>query len=251
MNKQDDSIKSYWVGLVAIVFGVALLATISFGKNPNPRVLPPNSHAYGMTYAEWSARWWQWAISMPLDHHPLADTADCSTGQVGPVWFLGGSFGASATVERKCSVPAGKAIFFPIVDLECSNLEGPPFFGATAADRRACARALIDSGGPDGSGDGVSNLFCEIDGVLLQDLTMYRVTSPNFDFVAPLTNNALGVPGGPGESVGDGYYLLLAPLSARKLLAPPSVGNHTIHFGGTLNYFNFTLDITYHLTVGP
>jgi len=31
----------------------------------NPGVLPPNSHAFGMTYNEWSAKWWQWAVNIP------------------------------------------------------------------------------------------------------------------------------------------------------------------------------------------
>jgi len=59
---------------------------------------------------------------MPIDHHPLYDTADCSAGQSGPVWFLGGTF---TTIEqspgvvvgianRTCTVPADKALFFPI-----------------------------------------------------------------------------------------------------------------------------------------
>src|SRR5690242_15482225 len=60
--------------------------------NPNPGVIPVNASPYGATYGEWSARWWQWAFSLPVDHHPLFDTADCSAGQSGPVWFLGASF---------------------------------------------------------------------------------------------------------------------------------------------------------------
>jgi hypothetical protein len=35
------------------------------------------------------------------------------------------------------------------------------------------------------------------------------------------------------------------------MLAPLSVGEHTVHFGGTYSDFGFTLDITYHLTVAP
>ena len=42
--------------------------------------------------------------------------------------------------------------------------------------------------------------------------------------------------------VGDGIYIMLAPLAA---------GEHTVHFHGRLPDFgNFTLDILYHLTVG-
>jgi hypothetical protein len=208
----------------------ALLPTFSFSSNPNPGVLPPNSHAYGMTYAEWSARWWQWAVSMPLDHNPLNDTADCSTAQLGKVWFLGGAFGPDAKPIRECNVPVGKALFFPIVDVDCSSLELPPFFGGTPEERRACVRAMVDT---------VFDLAAEIDGVS-QDLTNYRATSPDFHFVVP-DNNVLFVPAGSGDMAADGYYLLLAPLSK---------GQHTIHFKGTFGTPSFSVEETYHLTVG-
>src|SRR5262249_11776095 len=66
------------------------LAGGSFGQNPfptgnaNPGVFTPNSSPYGKTYGEWSAAFWQWEFSLPVDHHPLFDTAPASTGQSGP-----------------------------------------------------------------------------------------------------------------------------------------------------------------------
>src|SRR5262245_11884284 len=47
----------------------------------NPGVLPPQSNPYGASYGEWSAKWWQWAFSMPHTDHPLFDTAPVSEGQ--------------------------------------------------------------------------------------------------------------------------------------------------------------------------
>lgn len=221
------------LAVVAAVFAVALLPATSLSGNPNPGVLPPQSEAFGMTYAEWSAKWWQWAVSMPLDHNPLADTADCSAGQIGTVWFLGGYFSPFPPPlgPRECNVPAGKALFFPIANSDCSTLEAPPFFGATPEARLACVREIVDT---------LIDLSAEIDGVPVEDLTIYRATSPDFHFVAP-DNNLLGVPGGSGEMTADGYYLLLAPLPA---------GQHTIHFGGTFPLLGFAVDETYHLTVG-
>jgi len=217
---------------LALLLAVTLLPTLSFCANPNPRVLPPNSTLYGMSYGEWSARWFQWAASMPLDDHPLADTADCSRGQLGPVWFLGGSFTVSNVVIRNCRVPAGKALFFPIVNVDCSSLEQPPFFGDTPGARRTCATEIIDT---------VTDLSAEVDGEALHHLRLYRATSPNLVFAVP-PDNVLGVAADSGEMVADGYYLMLEPLP---------VGRHTIHFSGTIGVFNFTLDITYHLTVRP
>lgn len=189
--------------------------------NQNPRVLPPVSSVFGHTYAEWSEMWWHWYIPQTSSSNALTD---CSFGQSGKVWFLE-AFGTT------CAVPSGTALFFPIVNAECSNLESPPFFGGTSADRSACAKALIDD---------TINLAAEIDGVPVQNVTAYRVQSPDFDFTAP-ADNLNGIPAGSGQSTADGYYLLLAPLSA---------GPHTIHFTGTFADFGFTIDTTYHLVVG-
>lgn len=220
--------------LIALGLGLLLtmlLPTTSFGSNSNPGVIPPNKPAYGMTYGEWSARWWQWATSMSMDKHPLADTAGCSRGQFGPVWFLGGNFSGSTGGTRKCTVPAGKALFFPIVNVDCSSLEAGDFYGATAVERRACARGIVDH---------VTDLAVEIDGVSLTSLTKYRATSPNIVFALAPLPNVLGVVAGSGELVGDGYYLLLAPLSS---------GQHTIHFKGTFSQWGVTVGETYSVTV--
>lgn len=201
------------------------------GNQGNLKVMPPQSHAFGKTYAQWSAQWWQWALSLPVDQNPFFDETGCANGangQSGPVWFLTGVISVSGTAVRDCTVPTGKALFFPIINTECSTLEPPPFHGDNEAELRACA-----------TGVAFDDVFAEIDGVPVQNLDRYLVQSPLFIFTVP-ENNALGVPAGTGESVANGVYLMLHPLSA---------GEHVIHFGGTYPSFAFSLDITYHLTV--
>jgi hypothetical protein len=249
MNRKKLIVVSILLGLTVAVPGVPG----AFAKNPNPGVLPPQSHAFGMTYGEWSAAWWQWAFSLPTDHHPLFDTADCSAGQSGKVFFLGGTFvttmNPSGTIvgvaNRNCTVPAGKALFFPIINTECSTLEGN---GTTDAALRECAEFFQDH---------AIDLEGTIDGVPLQNLESYRVQSPLFTY-GPLPNKnvlqSFGVnapAGATSPAVADGVYLLLAPLS---------VGNHTLHFSGDQSFsiaagdpfdFEFELDVTYNLTVAP
>ena len=72
------------------------------GNGGNPRVYPPGSRPFGLSYGEWSARWWQWAYSMPVTGHPLFDEtgADCAAGQSGPV--------SSANVRTPAMSPARK-----------------------------------------------------------------------------------------------------------------------------------------------
>jgi hypothetical protein len=88
-------------------------------------VIPADQVAFGNTYGEWASRWVQWVLSIPTGTNPALDTsgANCAQGQAGPAWFLAGNFGGALT--RTCTVPAGKALFFPLVD---------GLFGAGAGD---------------------------------------------------------------------------------------------------------------------
>src|ERR1043166_2405529 len=234
--------------LLAVLWQVGLCpvhADLVANNLKNPRIFPLGSSPYGKTYGEWSAEHWKWTFSLPVDHHPLTDTADCSAGQSGPVWFLGGTFTTTtegnvtiATATRDCSVPPGKALFFPIINNECSTLEGN---GTTDAELRSCAKFFQDH---------AHDLTCTIDGVAVQNLDSYRAQSPLFTY-GPLPDNnileSFGVnapAGSTSASVADGVYVMLAPLSA---------GSHTIHFTGALSLrtangdpfdLEFRLDIT-------
>jgi hypothetical protein len=196
--------------------------------NPNPGVIPPDARYHGLTYSEWQARWWQWVFSLPAANNPILPGGNVLQGQTDHVWFLTGVFG---TEVRDITIPAGTALFVPIVNTECSTIEPPPFHGDNEAELRACAKAFIDS---------TSGLACEIDGASLQNLSAYRHQSPLYMFGPLPEDNLLGVPAGTTAlSVDDGIYLLLTPLP---------VGDHTIHFTGTFAELG-TIDTTYHITV--
>jgi hypothetical protein len=236
--------------VVAIVLGLAVLAVPSVMANDSvqdgPMLLDRNSVVYGRTSAEWAAEWFQWALSIPTAIHPLFDKGDCRVGQSGPVWFLGGSF-VSNTAVRSCKIPAGKYLYFPILNGEDSSLEesngdgcsNPTFGGDTIVGVRKCAESYEN---------GVT-LTAEIDGVPIHNIAgKYRVQSPAYGFTLPddnvfkaTTNPSHVYPKGTYfPSVNDGYYLMLAPLGA---------GNHVIHFHGVGGGGSFTLDVTYNLTV--
>ncbi len=107
------AIKSTVVALALVLAGG--LAQAAPGA-PAPKVLPPNSNAYGMGYDELAAGWLEWVTSIPNASSPLFDTdgSYAAIGQGGKIWFLAGNFGGSDT--RTVAVPAGKALFFPILN---------------------------------------------------------------------------------------------------------------------------------------
>jgi hypothetical protein len=218
-----------WAASAAMVLCVAAslgVAGAASAANTNPGVLPVQSTAFGTTYGQWSARWWQWALSAPARDNPVLDTtgANCAVGQSGPVWFLAGDFGGR--VSRTCTVPAGRALFFPIINHICAPDPGET---ATFQDELACVRAgtALDTGA------------VEIDGRAVQNLRDYLVESPEFALTLS-AGNVLGAPAGVyAPAAAAGIHLLLAPLAA---------GEHLIHFTGA-NGRGFALDVTYHLTV--
>src|SRR5665647_844263 len=82
----------------------------------SPGVIPPvvENHPYGLTYAGWLAKWWQWSLAFPVSADPEYGTADISAGQSGDVWFLPAPLGGG-TGTRTGTVPAGTALFVPVL----------------------------------------------------------------------------------------------------------------------------------------
>lgn len=219
----------YWRGAVAmavLILGLAVPTTSPLADDGNNEEL-----------RRLSAEWWEWSLSIPAPANPLNDAtgALCGVGQHGEVWFLGGTLDGSE-VNRTCSIPAGKAIFLPVINAECSTAEGN---GTTRKELRGCAKALIDH---------VTEVEATVDGRTLQQWQISRVLSPLFMFTLP-PDNVLGIldpDPNPSPSVSDGFWVLLAPLS---------VGVHTIEFHGIAPFpeFGFTFEQkgTYTLTVVP
>lgn len=232
---------------VLVMIGLfALSPSINAARNPNPGVLPVDSTPHGMSYGEWGAAYWQWALSRPADRNPLTDTTGefCDEGQSGSVWFLAGTFGGDA--ERSCTIPTGKSIFFPIVTI----LFGAAVFDCEPTGVGECDFDVLLDGAEDAmdlalpENDG--SLEVMIDGVPLEDVYSYRASSPNPFAITLPDNSVIGVPEGTYEPhATDGYWVFLHPL------AP---GEHTITFSASLpNYppSGFSLAVTYHITVEP
>lgn len=234
--KKKNSKKGFQIGfgiVTMVILGLMLLSQmVMAASNQNPGVLPINSKPYDFSYGEWGVKWWQWAVSIPAATNPLLDTTGeyCNVGQSGNVWFLAGTIGGSAT--RTCTIPAGKAIFLPIINqFDCCESD------QTVADMRKNVTYQIDN---------VTNMDFKLDGVSLQNLFSYRSpSSGTFDLILP-DKNIFGIPAGTyGPTVSDGYYLMLKPLTK---------GQHTIEFAGTISpnapfgsvelNVNYSIDIT-------
>lgn len=199
----------------------------------------PQLKAYGKTYGEWSASWWQWIHAIPASTNPLRDTTGehCAEGQFAAgnnkVWFLAGTQGGMA--ERTCTVPKGKALLVPLLNGSFTNR---PNEHASVEEKQVALASVLDL---------ACNLHSTLDGVstVIAQPTV-RTQSPPF----PLTigpDNVYGIPNGvvDNEVVADGYWVILPPLS---------VGAHDLQLQGAIcdpdtHLPLFAVQVTYHLTI--
>lgn len=211
----------------------------------------------GASYGQWDAGWWQWLYQTPVSQSPefsapgtpsTPAAVDCSAGQSGNVWFLGGTFaptafttgGSRSDVYRSCTIPTGTSLFFPLLNIENDNLSCPAAGGNpdthfTAEQLTAATTQFINDIVP-------GSLSATIDGASVSGLvdgnSPYRAPSPWFSYTLPADNvgplfgcdypagtTPPQVDGHAGATA-DGIYLMLTPLSR---------GVHHIHFGGETN----------------
>jgi hypothetical protein len=201
----------------------------------NPGVYAADSEPFGMSYENWTAKWWQWVHNVPPDQNVNFDSTGefCNVGQEGPVWFLGPSFGGK--YERNCTIPVGKAILFPVNTGECDYGSSPD--AKTPEDLYDCAS--------EGNKGGI--MRASLDGVPLNNLEAYRVESPLFNITIP-ADNVFGSPAGTSGAVADGFWVFLEPL-------PP--GPHEVSFAVNVlddpttpaTDESYSTDIVYNLTV--
>ncbi len=229
-----------------------LLIAVSFAmpssaQTTGTQTIDRDSIAYGRTYSEWSAAWEQWATSVPVTNHPLFDKGDCSVGQSGPVWFLGGKFCATGDptcgftgVNRSCSVPGDKALYIAVVNSEDSTLEDPA--RTQIADLRGFVEGVID----------MAQVSVTVDGTPVPNLkSEFRVQSPAFSFTLPEDNifKALYAAGPRVPKFSKGTYFPGVDDGVYVMLPPLAPGNHVVHLEGTFPDWNFGFDVTYNLTV--
>jgi hypothetical protein len=197
------------------------------------QIFLPGSRPYGRSYAEWSAKWWQWICSIPRTSNPGYDRTGerCECNQNSPVWFLVGTFEEFTYAERRCTIPLGVGVMFPIIASEKSFAEYPQLH--TEDELVSLAREANDR---------VKSAYVEIDGIAVQNIKRFRIRSHPFDLYFP-ENNVFGVSPGATKSVSDGYWIILCSLAR---------GIHKLRFGGeayTMDKLEFKTDAMYDLIV--
>jgi hypothetical protein len=196
----------------------------------------------GKSMDEWIRLWWEWCYSDTIEASPVADLSGelCNKRQSHPgVWFLAGTFGGYA--ERKCFIPVGKSIFFPVLNDIISFATDPQL--KNEEELSSYAKADLDE---------TRALCVSVDGNELHDIEQFRIRTSPFELRLPKSKFV-----GSYETtrcVSDGYWIFLKPLDR---------GQHTIYFMGEKLEFDkivhnnyerlqaptFRVEVNYNLTI--
>lgn len=241
----------------------ATLMSACTGEDPAPPQ-PPVAPDYvmnademplGKTYEQWSEAWWLWALSIPNATNPIQEGA-CDQKQSGDVFFLAGN--AGGTSNRTCTIPQGKAIFFPLVN--GVSRACPELVDAMYTCEMATSEQQIRDSISAPFNDLKITMTLEVDGDPITNLEDGRAASMTFQdptanvaddvfgsmCAGPIRDNTCGVAVGSSRmSAGDGYWVMLKPLAA---------GKHDIRFTGEIVFSpdsKFNLDVSYAITVAP
>jgi hypothetical protein len=181
------------------------------GNNNPIQCFTPEDRPYGFSYGEWTTKWWEWALSVPIPVNPVLDNTGqyADQNQHDPVWFLAGTIGDENKVaHRTCIIPKQQAILFPVINY--IHIRAPSF--KTDIELANHVQKDID--------DIVVN-EAMIDG---QKVPIFRVKSdPRIFNLRVREENKLEIPVGSTMASADGYWVFIKSLN---------IGRHEVYFHG-------------------
>jgi len=192
-----------------------------------------DSFPYGLSYGQWTVRWWNWFLLTPKSINPIIDPSGEFASVNQPpqdVWFLSGKIADENEYmpTRFCRIPSERSILFPIINCEANPLEYPEL---------KSEQALIDKVTADENT--IIEKVCFLDG---KSIPAQRVKSDPFIFELSITDdNVINLPkGGKTIAHGDGYWVFL------KKISP---GEHLISFRGSCENGRLRSGASYNITV--
>jgi hypothetical protein len=212
-NLLEKKIAFFTVSVVLVV----MLSSACVAYPLPVNIYPPGSSPYGISYKDNIKNYWRHIISIPADQSPMKDKTGekCAVGQENsssPVFYLAGTGGGKA--ERTCTIPYGKGVLIPVMNVEISDKEVP---NKPVEDLHKFATQDQDS---------VTSLYLRVNDKEydFEYLKSYRIHTDAFDVVFP-ENPIFGVTPGKSKAVADGYYIMTDVLPK---------GKHEIHFKSSL-----------------
>jgi len=164
----------------------------------NIGIFPINSKPLGLSYTEWSIKWWQWITSIPIERNPAYDQNGefVNVNQnIKNVTFLCQTIeGAKCTPNRTSTIHTGRLFFMPIINW--ISIEG--IDGSNDTDLITIAQNKMDV---------IDKLELKINGLENNyELIKNRVNSTFFIIDLP-KNNIFNLEAGKKRCISDGYWV--------------------------------------------
>ncbi|MEH6422108.1 hypothetical protein [Pseudomonas sp. CGJS7] len=219
----------------AAALAFAAVAVPAIAAEP---VAAPPAPVGGVAPAEWTVRWWRWALGFPAGMAPYLDRDGslCAADQDedGPVWFLAGTNGRF-DAKRRCQIPLGKHLLIPVINMYHAAAR-------TGEDAAGCAelkaRAAVNN-------DSLVSAVALLDGKPLG--RPLRLVSRCFDPYAERRDSGPAADAKTDfHAAADGYWLLLPPLppGRHRLVVGANYANDVDgRYGRMLQNFEYELQI--------
>jgi hypothetical protein len=187
---------------------------------------------HGITYGAWTVRWWKWWFSISRARNPAQDQTGiyANLKQTRPTWFLAGTWVQKDRQYpyRRCSIPSGVSILFPVINCEENTLEYPDLL----SDEAMRARLLQDVGT-------VKDFKCIINEKAIPPQLVE--SDPKFFEIRIRKDMSESKRGGKTRMTASGYWVFLRPLPE---------GNFHISFEGSYQYGRLYTGAYYDITIG-
>lgn len=201
------------------------------GVNTEIEYFTPDLFPHGSSYGAWTVRWWKWWFSIERNRNPALDQTGtyANQKQSRPVWFLAGTWVKEDRKypHRKCSIPSGVSILFPVINCEENPLEYPDL----KSDEAMRNRLLQDMGT-------VRKLECIINGQVIPPQSVE--SDPLFFAIRIRKDMSESGKGGNTRMTASGYWIFLRPLHE---------GNYHINFEGSYQFGKLYTGAIYDLAV--
>ena len=181
---------------------------------------------YNITIPEWTAKWWKWAYSFSgYYNNPLLDPNGTALMKFQPsdepVFFLSGAYNSVA--NRTVTIPAGKAVLYPVLNAEISFSDFPNAKGED--DLKRSLESDLSA---------ATYVGTELNEI---SLPYQRIKADLFD-LSVAKDNIFEVRSGSTQAVADGYWIFLKPLP---------IGEYTIHVKGEQPFYRS--EVTYKINI--
>lgn len=196
-----------------------------------------DSSPHWFSFGSWTVKWWKWCFSIERERNPTIDRTGirANENQMRPTWFLAGTWVSESRIypHRKCSIPQGVSILFPVINCEENPLEYPELKREKPDEEKDVMRKRLNE-----DVKTVQDVVCYVDNQIIPPQVVR--SDPEFFEISIRSDMAENRTGGVTTMITEGHWVFLKPLAR---------GYHHINFHGSYLYGKLHAGASYDISV--